>query len=198
MAAKPDDRPRHFYSLDEYFALEHASDARFEYWDGDIVCMTGGSLAHGRIAGNIYHRLRLKLDGGPCLAFNAETPIKTPSLLPYRYPDVSVVCGEPEIENMRGIEALLNPVLVVEVLSPGTERLDRGDKFTAYKVVSTLREYLLVAQDAPRVTRYARQPDGSWTHEDVAGLDAVLILACVGCSLPLREIYEGVNLRDMP
>jgi Uma2 family endonuclease len=109
-----------------------------------------------------------------------------------------VACDEPEFENMRGVDALLNLVLIVEVLSPATERLDRWDKFTAYKVVSTLKECLLVAQDAPRAARYARQSDAVWTREDVSGIDEGLILASVDCSLLLREIYEGVSLGKMP
>jgi Uma2 family endonuclease len=184
--------PRHFYSLDEYFALEHAGDARYEYWDGDIVCMSGGSQAHGRIISNVNYRLRQKLDGGPCLAFTGDVAVKTPSLLPYRYPDATVACGELKFENFRGVDALINPVLIVEVMSPTTADHDRKEKFTAYQAISSFREYLLIAQDEPEVVHYVRQPDGRWVREDARGLDAVLRLESVSCELSSREMYEGV------
>ena len=155
MIANPSDPVRHFYSLDEYFALEHAGDARYEYWDGDIFCMSGGSKAHGRIASNILYRLRTKLEGGPCVAYTGDTAVKTPSLLPYRYTDVTVGCGELRFENIRRVDALLNPILIVEVLSPSTDKRDREDKFTAYRAISSFEEYLLIAQDTPRVIRFS-------------------------------------------
>src|SRR5215210_7960910 len=174
MSANPKDVPRHYYSLEEYFALEDASDARFEYWDGDIVCMSGGSRAHYRISGNIYYALARGLNGGPCQAFTGDAPVWTPTLPPYRYPDASVVCDEPEYTNKKGHDALVNPVVVVEVLSPSTAALDEGPKFVAYQAVPTLREYLLVSQDEPRVTHYTRLEGGSWKRRDVADLDASL------------------------
>lgn len=193
MAANPKDLPHHYFSLDEYFALEHAGDVRYEYWDGDIVCMSGGSRQHSEISSNIHYRLRLGLEGGSCRAFTADQPIKTPTLPPYRYPDVSVACGELKFENRRGIDLLLNPVLVVEVLSPTSAERDYEDKFTAYQAIQTFSEYLLVAQNAPRVTHYARQTGGSWERRDVTGLDATLNLESIDCALRLHDIYEGVT-----
>ena len=195
MVAELKDVPRPYYRLDEYFALEHASDARYEYWDGDMVCMSGGSEAHYRISFNAAFRLRQKLSGGPCQAFTADLPVKTPTLLPYRYPDVTVVCGELKFENIRGVDALTNPVLIVEVLSPTSEARDRQDKFTAYQAIPSFAEYLLVAQHAPLVTHYERQPDGKWTREDVTDLSASLTLASIGCPLSLHEIYEDVKFK---
>ncbi len=193
MATIRKDLPQHYYSLDEYFALEHVGDARYEYWDGEIVCMSGGTKEHAQICGNVFYRLRQKLEGGPCRAFTSEQPIKTPTLLPYRYPDVVVACGELMFESMRRIDALINAVLIVEVLSPSTELRDRNAKFEAYKALSSFKEYLLIAQDAVHVTHYVRQPDGLWTSEDITDLDASISLESVGCSLSLREIYEDVT-----
>jgi Uma2 family endonuclease len=193
MVANPKDVPRHFFSLDEYFALEHASDARYEYWDGEIVCMSGGAEAHYRISFNAAFHLRRRLTGGPCQAFTADLPVKTPTLPPYRYPDVTVGCGELEFAHIHGIDALINPVLIVEVLSPSSEVRDREAKFTAYQAIPTFREYLLLSQDAPDVTQYVRQPDGKWTREDVTDLGANLTLVSIGCTLSLSEIYEGVR-----
>jgi Uma2 family endonuclease len=193
MATNLKDPPRRYHTLDEYFALERAGDARYEYWDGDIVCMSGGTRAHGLISGNVFYRLRQRSEGGPCRAFTADTAVLTPTLPPYRYPDASVACGELQFKNVRGVDALTNPVLIVEVLSPATAARDHEEKFAAYQAIHTFAEYLLVAQDEPRVTHYVKGPAGQWEREDVEGLEAVVSLPDVGCALPLREIYEGVD-----
>jgi Uma2 family endonuclease len=192
MAANPSDSPRHFYTLDEYFALERAGDARYEYWNGDIVCMSGGSLAHCRIASNVHLSLGRKLAGGPCVAFTEGLPVKTPTLFPYRYPDASVVCGDPKVENIQGVDALLNPILIVEVLSPSSESRDRGDKLTACRQIVGFQDYLLVAQQVPRVIRYLRQVDGDWSEKEIIGMDGIVRLGSIPCELSLAEIYEGV------
>ena len=192
MAANPQDVPQHYYTLEEYFALEDASDARFEYWDGDLVCMSGGSRAHGTIGSNVHFALAAGLRGGKCRAYTGDIAIYTPALPPYRYPDASAACGELEFRHINGHDALVNPVVVVEVLSPSTATLDEGPKFAAYKAISTLRDYLLVSQDEPRVTHYARLEGGSWERRDVTDLDASLGLQSVGCAIRLRDIYDGV------
>src|SRR5258707_290143 len=132
MATNPKDAPRHFYTLDEYFALEHTGDARYEYWDGEIVCMSGGSKEHLRTCDNAFFHLRQKLTKGVCQAFSSLLPVKTPSLQPYRYPDVTVACGGLIFENIRGVDVLVNPTLIIEVLSPTSSIRDRNDKFAAY------------------------------------------------------------------
>jgi Uma2 family endonuclease len=192
MATDRKDMPQHYFSLDEYFALEQASHARFEYWDGEIVCMSGGSKEHTVISGNVFFRLRQQLSGG-CRAFTSELPVRTPTLPPYRYPDATVACGDLRFEHIHGVDALINPVLIVEVLSPTTASHDFEDKFTAYQSIPNFREYLLIAQDAPRVTHYTRQADGRWAREDVTDLNAVLTLDCIGGTLSLHHIYEDVK-----
>jgi Uma2 family endonuclease len=193
MATNSIDVPRHYYSLNEYFALEQASDARFEYWDGEIICMSGGSRAHYRISGNVYFALALGVRGGRCQAFTGDAAVWTPALPPYRYPDASVACGELQYKNINGLDAILNPVLVVEVTSPSTIGRDEGEKFVAYQAIPTLREYLLVAQDAPRVTHYTRREGGAWERRDVTDVDAALELESVGCALKMRDIYDGLT-----
>jgi Uma2 family endonuclease len=192
MATNPKDVPYHYYSLDEYFALEEASDARFEYWDGDIYCMSGGSKEHGIISFNVVFALGLKLRGGPCKPFTGDTAIWTPTLPPYRYPDVSVACGELQYRHVNILDALVNPVLIVEVLSPSTKALDEGKKFEAYKAIPTFREYLLVAQDEPHVMLYTRQPDGAWLRRDVTALDASIAFESLNCAITMSDIYQGV------
>ncbi len=117
MVANLKSLPRHHYSLKEYFALEKTGEARYEYWDGDIVCMSGGTPKHYILSGTIFYQIRQQLEGKNCQAYTEGIPIKTPKLPPYRYADMSVVCGASQFENMRGIHALVNPLLVVEVLS---------------------------------------------------------------------------------
>jgi Uma2 family endonuclease len=192
VATNRKDIPQHLYTLDEYFALERAGDARYEYWDGEVVCMSGGSEAHSQICGNVFFQLRLQLGRGRCRAFTSDMPVKTPTLPPYRYPDVSVAC-ESLYEKTRGIDVLVNPVLIVEVVSPTSAARDHEDKFGAYRAIDSLQEYGLVAQDTPRVTHYRRQPDGRWLPADVTELTATVNLSCVGCTLSLADIYEDVN-----
>ena len=193
MATNPRDVPQHYYSLDEYFALEGASDARFEYWDGEIICMSGGSRAHYRISSNVILALGLGLRGGPCQAFTGDAAIWTPTLPPYRYPDASAVCGELQYKHINGLDAIVSPTLIIEVTSPSTIRRDEGEKFVAYQAVPTLREYLLVSQDERRVTHYTRASGGAWERRDVTDADASLELESVGCPLKMRDIYEGVT-----
>jgi Uma2 family endonuclease len=193
MAANREQLPRHYYSLEEYFALEKASDARFEYWDGEIVCMSGGSRAHSQISSRVHFRLSQHLEGGKCQAFTADLPIKTPTLPPYRYPDATVACGELVFERIQNVDALLNPTVIIEILSPSTVHHDRNEKFTAYTALPSLADYVLVAQDVPHVTHHSRRVDGTWSRRDTGGLDAAFTIESIGCTLTLAEIYEGVT-----
>lgn len=184
-------KPRHYYTLEEYFALEKVGNARYEYWDGDIVCMSGGTRQHAIITSNIHRDLSGMLKGSKCRAFTEGTPIKTPSLPPYRYPDVSVVCGEMQFHSFDGIEALVNPILVVEVLAASTEIADRKQKKDAYQGLSSVVEYLIVSQTAHHITRFARHGE-FWHREEFSGLDTIIQLSSLNCDLVLHDIYEGV------
>jgi Uma2 family endonuclease len=191
MAANLKNYPRRFHTLEEYFAIERVGDARYEYWDGDIVCMSGGSHQHAEIGGNIFLSLGSQLKGRQCRAFTGELPIKTPTSPPYRHPDVSAACGQPVFEKIEGIDTLVNPALVVEVLSPATELVDRNRKKAAYQALASVQEYLLVGQDAPHITQFVRQGD-AWVRHDYGDLRAVVPLASVNCQLALSEVYDGV------
>ena len=184
-------RKQHFYTLEEYFALEKVGDARYEYWDGEIFCMSGGSKEHYRLSGNIYYLLRRAVEKKGCETFNEGSPIKTPKLPPYRYPDASVVCGESLFEKDHGIDALVNPLLIVEVLSPTTETADKEDKRIAYQAIESLEEYLLIAQDKVEVTRYARRGD-LWFRDILTDLSASLELSSLSHTITLAELYRGV------
>jgi Uma2 family endonuclease len=194
MAANPERR----YTLEEYFELERTSEERFEYWNGEVFCMSGVSPEHDQIESNMNFYLRMKLSGRSRRVFLANMRIKVPSAPPYRYADLSALCGEPKFEDIGGVGALTNPSLIVEILSPSTEAYDRGDKFTRYKSISSFSEYLLVAQHRPHVTHLYKQPDGTWIHTEANDLAATLELVSLGCELPLSEIYRGVSFDAVP
>jgi Uma2 family endonuclease len=119
--------------------------------------------------------------------------IKVPSAPPYRYADGSVVCGKVEVERFNGNDLLLNPVLIYEVLSPSTEAYDRGDKFTHYKSIASLKEYLLIAQHRPHITQYSKRDDGQWSYAEINAIDGGIYLPSVGLTLKLSDVYYGVD-----
>ncbi len=180
------------YTPEEYFALERNAEFKSEYLDGRIVAMTGASIEHATIAGNVFGELRTRLRGGPCRAFISDLRVQVEGGRRYTYPDVSAVCGEPRF--MDGtLDTLTNPALIVEVLSPSTEAYDRGDKFLHYRGIESLQEYVLVAQDRVLVERFVRAGE-FWTLSTISDVDASLELTSVGCGILLREIYENVGL----
>jgi Uma2 family endonuclease len=189
MAANPERR----YTLEEYFELERSSNERFEYWKGEVFSMSGGSRAHDRILVNVIVHLSAKMDSRECRVFSSDMRIKVPTAPPYRYADISALCGEAEFEEIGGVDALTNPALIVEILSPSTEAYDRGNKFTHYKSIPTLREYLLVAQNGPHVTQLVKRDDGTWVYNEFTDLTSTMKLASLDCDLPLSEIYGGVS-----
>lgn len=190
--------PKRKYTLEEYFDLERSTNERFEYWNGDIYSMSGVSDEHDQIESNTHLALRLALREPECRVFTANMRIKVPSLPPYRYGDASALCGQPVFEKIGGVDTLTNPTLIIEVLSDSTEAYDRGDKFTHYKSISSLREYLLIAQHRPHITQYVRQEDGSWSYREVNDLSASLRLPSVDCVIELNEVYQGVTFPAAP
>lgn len=186
-------QPQHRYTLEEYFELERASEAKYEYWDGEVYAMSGASLEHEQVFGNVFTFLRNELRQRVCHVFSSNLRVKVPSAPPYRYPDLTALCGQPEYEVIGGVQALTNPTLIVEILSPSTEAYDRGDKFTHYKSIPSFGEYLLIAQHRPHVTHYVRQPDNSWSYEEANELSVTLLLPTLDGVLPLNEVYQDVE-----
>jgi Uma2 family endonuclease len=178
-------------SISEYLAGERDSDVRHEYVDGQVYAMAGASDRHNRIAGNIFSRLNSHLDGDECEPFISDMKIKVDEAL-YYYPDVVVTCDPP------GGDAYFRtqPRLIVEVISPPTERFDRTEKLHAYKRVESLQEYVLVSQDAPLVEIHRRPPNGEWTRELLTEPHAQLALASVGLTLNLGDVYRNVRFDE--
>jgi Uma2 family endonuclease len=180
------------YTPDEYLRLERAAETKSEYLHGQIRAMSGASRAHNLITGNIFGELRQHLRGRPCEAYSADMRVRVGQTGLYTYPDVVVACGDILFEDDQ-VDTLLNPVVVIEVLSPKTEAYDRGEKFAHYRRLNSLQEYLLVAQDQLRVERYVRQGD-QWVLSELSTLDDVLQIDAIGCSVRLSDVYERVAL----
>lgn len=186
-------QPKTCLTPEEYLALERAAETKSEYIQGDMVAMSGASRSHNLIATNLASELRNQLKKRPCEVYTADMRVKIQTLRRplYTYPDLVVVCGEPQLEDEH-LDTLLNPLLIVEILSPSTESYDRGRKFAAYRTLASLQEVLLVPQDEPRVELYTRQSDHRWVLSEATGLDAVVQLSAVGCELSLREIFDKI------
>ncbi|WP_437669812.1 Uma2 family endonuclease [Sorangium sp. So ce131] len=188
--------PRRRLSPEEYLSLERASDVRHEYAGGEIFAMSVGTFEHSAVAANIGRLLRNALGDRGCTALNSDMRIKIPAAHRYVYPDGSVVCGRPEFEDERR-DTLLNPVLVVEVLSESSEAYDRGDKVAHYQTVSSIREVVLASQKAPRIEVFTRQADESWVLR-VYGPGDGAALSSVGCEIAVDDVYRGVFEAAVP
>jgi Uma2 family endonuclease len=175
----------------EYIAFERANEIKHEYLDGHVYAMTGASRVHNLICTNLVAALHSQLRPTSCEIYQSDMRTKVEATGLYTYPDVSVVCGEPQFSD-EALDTLLNPVLVIEVLSPTTERYDRGKKFQHYRQLDSLQVYVLVSQEGPHIECFLRQEGHGWILTDVTGLDAKLELALIDCTLPLADVYEKV------
>ena len=175
----------------EYLALERKSEIRSEYIAGHIYAMSGASRRHNLIAGNLFGLLWTQMRGRGCEAYMSDMRLKVSPTGMYTYPDIVAVCDEPRFEDAH-IDTLLNPLVIVEVLSESTEAYDRGEKFAHYRRLGTLREYVLVAQDKIRVEHYVRKGE-QWILSEISDSDGTLHLASVDCHVMLAAIYEKVE-----
>ena len=188
-----------YLTPEEYIALERkaipdADTVRSEYVKGEIIAMSGASRSHNLITINISTALHSRLRGSECETYANEMRVSSPLTSSYFYPDVVVVCEEPRFED-DVFDTLLNPILLVEVLSPSTEAFDRGEKFAHYRHLASLQEYILVAQDQMRVEHYRRQ-EKQWILTDFQKREEILSLFSTQCELPLQEIYDRVTFPD--
>ena len=183
--------PKPYVTPEQYLALERQAETKSEYFAGEIFAMAGASREHSLISSNVLGDLWSQLREGPCTVYNSDMKVRS-TQEHFAYPDVTVVCGEAQFGGEER-EVLLNPTLIVEVLSPSTEAWDRGGKFEQYRQRESLQEYVLIAQDRPHVERYARQADGQWLLTEVNGLEAVLALPSIGGELALAEVYRKVT-----
>ena len=193
---------------EEYIAFERKAipdveTVRSEYIDGEIINMPGASFPHNLITSNISGELRARLKNSACAVFANDMRISIPTAQSYFYPDVGVVCEDPRFED-DVFDTLLNPIVIVEVLSPSTEAYDRGEKFGHYRHLTSLQEYVLVAQNKVLVEHYRRKKKQgntpatgkAWIFTDFQELGEILPLTSIQCELPLQEIYERVPFPD--
>lgn len=186
-------QPTTYLTPEEYLAIERKAQSKSEYINGEIVAMTGASRKHNLIVFNLTREISQQLQGRPCEGYSNDMRVRVPSTRFYTYPDLVVVCGEPDFEDDY-LDTLLNPTLIIEVLSESTEGYDRGKKFGFYRTIPSLVEYLLVAQDEHRIEQYAKQPDGRWLLSEYRLAEDVAELASIQCRLALREVYDKVVL----
>ena len=179
-----------YLTPEEYLTWERKQPFKNEYYNGQIIVMSGASRAHNRITVDITTQLNNQLMEGECEVFASEMRVRTSPEVSYFYPDVIVVCGEPRFEDDT-FDTLLNPIVVIEVLSPSTAAFDRGEKFEHYKQLASLQEYILISQGSVRVEHYSRQ-ETQWGHDTFQRLEDVLSFPSIECEVPLRAIYRRV------
>jgi Uma2 family endonuclease len=179
----------------EYLAVERRAAFKSEFLNGEMFAMAGASLPHTRIKDNLARALNNQFESGPCVAMTSDLRVKVSATGLYTYPDVVVYCGSPEMEDGRR-DTLLNPRVIIEVLSESTESYDRGEKFRQYQRLASFQEYVVVSQDEPVCERFVRQRDDTWVLTTITGLDRELVLGTVSARAPLAEIYAGVTFPE--
>jgi len=189
--------PIHRYTPEEYLEIERKAEFKSEYYAGEMFAMAGGSPAHATISINLASELRFLFRGRPCQPFNGDVRVQISDGASYAYPDVSVVCGEQQFSDKHK-DTLLNPSVIVEVLSPSTEAYDRGLKFELYCLIEGLQEYVLVSQDKMRIELFERQGDGSWRMTAMKKPEDFLHLPSVDARIRLADIYEKVEFTPRP
>ena len=180
---------------EEYLAAERLSDTRSEYIDGGVFPMPGASLNHVQIVVNVTTELNIQLRPSPCRVLAVDLKIRLQESRKFFYPDVTVVRDVPQFHDERK-DIILNPILVIEVLSPSTEAFDRGAKFRAYQTIDTLKEYLLVSQGKPLIEQYIRNDGGEWRYRAAEGLESTLTLPSIECTLSLNAVYDKVDFNS--
>lgn len=183
------------YSLEEYLDLDRNSEEKWEFWDGHVWCMSGASPVHERIVSNSIFHLRSSLSR-KCSVFGSNLRVKVPVFSPYRYPDMTVYCGKGVFENMGGLDVLTNPQMIIEILSPTTEAFDRGAKFTYYKSIPSLTDYLLIASLSPHVTHYRKVGENNWSQHEAVDVDSKLFLDNFQIEILLSEIYLDIEFPE--
>src|SRR5215210_5387372 len=181
--------PTYYLTPEEYLAVERKAEYKSEYVDGVIYAMAGGSERHNLIAANTIISIGVQLRGRPCRVYPSDLKVRVPNSKRFFYPDVSVVCGETRFADDER-DVILNPVLIVEVLSESTAAYDRGKKFLSYQQIESLQEYLLVSQDEEIVEHYVRKSNDTWLYTKAIGLGETIILPSIECEVTLRDIYD--------
>jgi Uma2 family endonuclease len=190
-------QPETYLTPEQYLEIERKAEFKSEYYQGEMFAMAGAGWTHNRLVANLIGILHQQLRSRPCQTLPSDMRVQVNATGLYTYPDVTAVCGEPKfLDDTR--DTLLNPSLIVEVLSPSTEAYDRGRKFEHYRSVESVSEYLLVSSERVSAELYTRQPDGRWLLTAAAHMEDSLDLQSVGVHLALADLYEKVDLPSPP
>ncbi len=187
--------PNRYITEQEYLAFERESPIKHEYYRGEVFAMTGATREHNLIVANLVRRLGNQLDGKPCETYPSDMHVWIEAVGLYAYPHVSVVCGEPEFRDGH-FDTLLNPRVVIEVLSDSSENYDRGKKAEHYRKNASVDHLLLVAQDRAHLELYSRGPEGTWILTEADQLDQTIELPAIDCRLLLAEVYDKVKFPE--
>ena len=186
-------QPRSRITPQEYLELDRKSEIRNEYLDGQMFAMSGATREHIKIVANITGELWSQFLDRPCELYPTEMRTKVSQTGLYTYPDIAVVCVEPQFEDAH-FDTLLNPQLIIEVLSDSTESYDRGRKFAHYRNIDSLREYVLVSQTECRIERFSRQDDSTWLYSETTDPEGSIELTSVTCRLSLSRVYHKIDV----
>lgn len=188
-------QPNATMSVEEYLEFERASETKHEYYGGEVLAMAGASFVHNLIAMNTGASLHAQLRGKPCRVLPSDLRLFVQAANLFTYPDLTVVCGQPRF-GPSAPDTLLNPKVIIEVLSPSTESHDRGRKFQYYRTIASLDEYVLITQETPRIEHFVRQANDLWLFSEAVGLDATLALPTIDCTLALADVYQEIALPE--
>lgn len=186
-------QPKVFLTPEEYLAIERKAEYKSEYFNGEMFAMAGASEQHVSIVANVMYLLVGQLRGRLCKAYSNDLRVCVSPTGLYTYPDVVVVCGPPQFADADR-DMVLNPTLIVEVLSESTKDYDRGGKFELYRSLSSFSDYVLIAQDRCHVEHFVRQPDNRWLLSETNKIEDIIHLSSVDCHLALTEVYDKVDL----
>lgn len=189
--------PKRRYTEAEYLAIERDVETKHEFFRGEIFAMSGASRQHNQITFNLALCLGQQLVDRDCTAFITDMRVNVEQATLYTYPDAVITCNEPRFLD-KEVDTLLNPQVVIEVLSDSTEKYDRGKKFELYRQLTTLREYILISQDHAHIDRFALNEQGQWVLNDATGLEASIELTAINCRLPLADVYAKVEFEPTP
>ncbi|MCK9209412.1 MAG: Uma2 family endonuclease [Ignavibacteriaceae bacterium] len=183
-----------FITPEEYLEIERKAGFKSEYFNGEMFALAGAGKTHNKISSNLIINIGAHLKNKSCLIYGSDMKVKIKSSGLYTYPDISVVCGDEKFEDDES-DILLNPKLVIEILSESTESYDRGKKFEHYRTLESLQEYVLVSQEKPKVEQFLKQPDDKWLYSEVNGIDSIVPLSSIECEIDLKEIYHKVEFK---
>ena len=185
-------QPNMQVTVAEYLKFDHQSDQKYEYYDGQIYLMAGATPRHNLISASVNFTLYAQLRGKGCFIYSGDMHVKVEKTGLYTYPDMTIVCGQPQYEDTKP-PTLLNPTVIIEILSPSTERDDRGKKFQHYRNLDSLQEYILISQSGYRIEKFTKQTDKVWLFREVIGRYEKLFLSSLNCQLALSEVYDQVS-----